>query len=160
MNTERGTITGLFQNGKTFSVYIDNDKSRKYSGFNNFQNNAQKGDTVSFQWEAGGDQGQYRNIKTKLAVEATTNAAPAPANNVAAMPGAAPVVERNGMQVGAAINQAIAMGLTEMSDIENAAEQLLLIGDRLAAYRVHYKDEVRKNQKADVEGLEAIKESA
>lgn len=154
MQTTRGTINQLYDNGKTFAIVID---GTKYSGFNNLQNGAKKGDTVSFSWEAGGDQGQYKNIKSKLAVEATTNDAPQP-SNVATMPSAPPVVERNGAQVGAAINNAIALGLTEAGEIEAMAQQLLLVGDRLASYRVSYKDEHRKQQRA--EGLEAVKESA
>ena len=142
---------------KFYALVVDGQRYTQWSAKD--MNRAAEGDHVSFVAVSKGEyngQPQF-DFKGAIAVSAP-GAAAAP---TAAAPTKAPTYvrpnERNGMQVGACINNAIDAGLTDPEAIEEFAEKLLLMGDRLSSYKVWYKEELKTQTKADGKG---IKESA
>jgi len=159
MPNVQGEVTGKFSNdnGST-TLYVD---KVRYSAFKDFQvKGVEKGSIVSFSFtekpNANKPEDPYRNINGVVAVVGGEAAASAPAagGTVTALQPRS----RNGQQVGACLNLAVeAMGLEDMEKVERAAEELLLMGDRLAHYRVNYSKEFTDETK---EMLEGIKEAS
>lgn len=139
MPNATGTIIKIFPNNGKPRIILDTGLSA--SAFSQAQLcNAQEGQQVSFAYETKTVNGkEYTNIKGNVAIINTpvantaTPQAPAPTAHTA---------ERNGMQVGAAINQAIAYHAGQdvpVEAIEDTAKSFLLMGDRLSKYETGYK---------------------
>jgi hypothetical protein len=151
MPNAQGTITKIWPNNGKPKIVLDN--GMQASAFSPAQlSGAQEGQVVSFAYETKDVNGkQYTNIKGNLAIVGG-NASPSagasqPAQNHAVASSAAPSsLERNGMQVGAAINQAIAMlgPQAALEEVEATAKGLLLMGDRLSMYEVAYKKTLKQ----------------
>lgn len=143
MPNATGTITKIWPNNGKPKIVLDN--GMQASAFSAAQlQGAQEGQTVSFAYETKEVNGKsYTNIKGNVAVVAGAPASPSAGQPSPAAP--APYAsghssERSGVQVGASINQAVnLLGQgASFDEIENAAKQFLLMGDRLAKYEVGY----------------------
>jgi cold shock CspA family protein len=145
MPNATGTITKIFPNNGKPRIILDTGLSA--SAFSQAQLcNAQEGQQVSFAYETKTVNGkEYTNIKGNLAIISSPQGASNAVDPAKTYPIPSPQsvpVERNGMQVGAAINQAIAYHAGEgvpVEAIEDTAKSFLLMGDRLSRYEVAYK---------------------
>lgn len=138
MPNYQGTIKKIWPNSGKPRIVMDNELS--VSMFKQEQlGSAKEGDTVSFSYKTVEKAGkQYNNIDGVVAI-VSGGSISAP-TNTGSSPSAPRGFERNGAQVGAAINQAItAMPLfgdePSMDNIEHLAKGFLLMGDRLLAYK-------------------------
>ncbi len=152
MQTVEGVVNKLYEsktsNGKPkFDMYIKG-LDGKVSGFGNQLSNAKEGDIVRCDYEVNGN---WKNVKQLTVIatpvdQADTNTT----NNVVQLN----ALQRQGMQVGAAINQAIAAGNTQIDSIRDMAQELLKLGDELSLYEVDYQKKFQQQAKANLEGME------
>lgn len=141
MPNAQGTIKQIWPNNGKPRVVLDNDMS--VSAFKEAQlGGAAVGDVVSFAYIEKPYNGKtYYNLQGNLAV-VSKNTAPQgqPQQNNTGPSGGTPThFERNGAQVGAAINQAIQLcGISanfDMESIETTAKEFLAMGDRLLKFK-------------------------
>lgn len=136
MSSTQGKITQLYPNNGKPRLVLDNGLSA--SAFKAEQvGSAKIGDVVSFAYKSKDVNGKtYHNIEGQVAV-VSANTAPQGASSQQAPTGTH--FERNGAQVGAAINQAIqvqmAIGDYSFEQIEAAAREFLAMGDRLGKFK-------------------------
>lgn len=137
MANATGTVKKIYNNdGGKAAILLDD--GNRYGAFKADQiAGVAEGNQVSFAYDTANVNGKsYHNIKGKVAVVAgSAPAAPAASNSAPSVAG-----QRNGMQVGASINQAIAalpvLGTEPTLDnLEHLAQAFLLMGDRLAQYK-------------------------
>ena len=134
-----GVVKQFYPNNGKPAILLDD--GQRYGAYKADQmEGVQQGSTVSFAYDQSNVNGKtYNNVKGKVAIVG----AGSPSNGAASAPASAPALQagqRNGMQVGASINQAIAalpvMGTEPTLDnIEHLAQAFLLMGDRLAQYK-------------------------
>lgn len=137
MPSKQGKIKKIWPNNGKPRVVLDDDFS--VSCFKEVQvNGAKEGDIVTFAYVEKPYNGKmYYNIQGNLSI---VSANTAPQGSPAPAPSSAPAThyERNGAQVGAAINQAIQLcgisGNLELDAIESTAKSFLEMGDRLLKY--------------------------
>lgn len=136
-----GIVKQFYPNNGKPAVMLDD--GNRYGAFKADQmEGVQQGSVVSFAYEQSQTNGKtYNNVKGKVAIVAAQAAMTNTPNPSAASPQQANTTgHRNGQQVGASINQAIAalpvLGTEPTLDnLEHLAQAFLLMGDRLAQYK-------------------------